>query len=161
MKKRPYNDHTGNEVLPLYELRARQYKASDMELEVWQLPAVATPHLKSPRRIAGLKGRNLALIEHRILRQLKQDNIDPIGMLPGEYRRFEITERMALRLGLMFRILAPMRKNENMRACSEGIEAMEKEEAAYWLGMTMHRKYPRRVLMALRFLLIDPNGKGK
>jgi hypothetical protein len=33
---------------------------------------------------------------------------------------------------------------------------MPKEEAAYWLGMAMHRKYPRRVLMALRFLLIEP-----
>ena len=39
-----------------------------------------------------------------------------------------------------------------------GIEAMTKEEAGYWLGMAMHRKYPRRVLMALRFLLIDPNA---
>ena len=26
---------------------------------------------------------------------------------------------------------------------------------AYWHGMAMHRKYPRRVLMALRFLLIE------
>lgn len=37
-----------------------------------------------------------------------------------------------------------------------GIEAMPKEAAAYWLGMAMHRKHPRRVLMALRFLLIEP-----
>lgn len=33
---------------------------------------------------------------------------------------------------------------------------MTKEEAGHWLGMTMHRKYPCRVLMALRFLLIEP-----
>ena len=45
-----------------------------------------------------------------------------------------------------------------MRACTEGIEEMGREEAAYWLGMAMHRKYPRRVLMALRFLLIDPKA---
>ena len=32
---------------------------------------------------------------------------------------------------------------------------MPKEEAGYWLGMAMHRKFPRRVLTALRFLLID------
>ena len=38
----------------------------------------------------------------------------------------------------------------------EGIEAMEREETAYWLGMAMHRKNPRRVLMALRFLLTEP-----
>ena len=40
----------------------------------------------------------------------------------------------------------------------KGIEEMGREEAAYWLGMAMHRKHPRRVLMALRFLLIDPKA---
>ena len=28
--------------------------------------------------------------------------------------------------------------------------------AAYWLGIAMHRKYPRRVLTALRFLSKTP-----
>jgi hypothetical protein len=45
-----------------------------------------------------------------------------------------------------------------MRAVADGIEHMGREEAAYWLGMTMHRKYPRRVLSALRMLLIDPKN---
>ena len=35
-------------------------------------------------------------------------------------------------------------------------ELMGREEAAYWLGMAMHRKHPRRVLTALRFLLTEP-----
>jgi hypothetical protein len=43
-----------------------------------------------------------------------------------------------------------------MRSCAEGIDAMGREEAAYWLGMTMHRRHPRRVLQALRILLTDP-----
>ena len=63
---------------------------------------------------------------------------------------------MALTLGLLFRTLAPMRSRDNMRTVSEGIEVMEREEAAYWLGMAMHRKHPRRVLTALRFLLTEP-----
>jgi hypothetical protein len=63
-----------------------------------------------------------------------------------------------MRLGLAFRTLAPMRSRKNIAACATGIEAMGKEEAAYWLGMAMHRKNPRRVLMALRFLLIDPHA---
>jgi len=43
-----------------------------------------------------------------------------------------------------------MRSRDNLRAVVEGIEAMGKEEASYWLGMAMHRKHPRRVLSALR-----------
>ena len=33
------------------------------------------------------------------------------------------------------------------------LDAMASEEAAYWLEMAIHRKNPRRVLAALRFLL--------
>ena len=58
-------------------------------------------------------------------------------------------------MGLLFRTLAPMRNRENMRTVAEGIEAMQREEAAYWLGMAMHRKRPRRVLAALRVLLTE------
>ena len=36
---------------------------------------------------------------------------------------------------------------------------MAREEAAYWLGMAMYRKYPRRVLSALRMLLVDPKAR--
>ena len=48
-----------------------------------------------------------------------------------------------------------MRSRDNMRAVAQGIEAMEREEAAYWLGMAMHRRRPRRVLTALRLLLTE------
>ncbi len=144
--------------LPHYQLRARRRETHEPELEVWQLPATATPHLKEPKRLAGLAGRNLALVEHWLLKRLRHSGIDTTGLMPDEQRRFDLSEDDALRLGLVFRLLAPMRNRDYMRACLEGIEAMGKEEAAYWLGMAMHRKYPRRVLMALRFLLIDPVG---
>ena len=143
-------------VSPRYQLRVHRKSSSDQELEVWQLPAPATPHLKEAKRIAGLHGRNFALVENRLLKQLAKSRVDVTGIRVGDKRRSEIDEGMALRLGLLFRVLAPMRSRPNMLACSTGIEAMGKEEAAYWLGMAMHRKYPRRVLMALRFLLIDP-----
>ena len=52
-----------------------------------------------------------------------------------------------------------MRSRDRMRAVTEGIEAMEREEAAYWLGMAMHRKQPRRVLTALRILLTDARAR--
>ena len=142
--------------LPRYELRARRRGADDTLLEVWQLPATATPHLKRPRRVAGLGDRNLALVEHRLLKQLQPRGVDLAAVTPGEPRHFAIDEELALQLGLMFRVLAPMRNRRHMRHCVEGIAAMGREEAAYWLGMAMHRAYPRRVLMALRFLLIDP-----
>ena len=69
-----------------------------------------------------------------------------------------INEDLALWLGLLFLTLAPMRKRENMRMVIEGIEAMGREESSYWLGMTMYRKKPRKVLASLRNLLMVPTG---
>ncbi len=143
---------------PRYELRVQAHGPDDTEMEVWQVPAPATPHIKAPVRIAGLRGRNLALVEHRVLQRLAKARIKPGGLLPGVRQTFALDEDVALNLGLLFRVLAPMRNREHMRACTAGIEEMGREEAAYWLGMAMHRKYPRRVLMALRFLLIDPKA---
>lgn len=141
--------------MPRYELRARSHGPDDLELEVWQLPSSATPQIRTPLRLAGLRGRNLALVEHRALRRLAKAGI-ALGQVRTEPVRHELDEDLALNLGLLFRVLAPMRSRENMHQVTDGIEAMGREEAAYWLGMAMHRKHPRRVLMALRFLLIDP-----
>lgn len=146
---------------PQYEIRLRSWGPGDDEIEVWQVPASATPHLRSPLRVAGLRGRNLELVENRVLRRLAVSgirigagNVRELGL--SNLRAHPITERMALTLGLLFRTLAPMRSRPNMLLVAEGIEAMGQEEAAYWLGMAMHRANPRRVLHALRVLLTDP-----
>ena len=150
---------------PRYELRVCGNRPGDAEYEVWQLPSPATPQVTAPTRVAGLRGRNLELVEHRVLRKLAQSGIRLGG---GNGRRGQggagaraLTEDLALTLGLLFRCLAPMRNRENVRTVAEGIEAMQREEAAYWLGMAMHRKRPRRVLAALRMLLTEPKRKSE
>ena len=142
---------------PRYELRLRAHGAADTAYEIWQLPAPATPHLGAPVRVAGLRGRNLELVEHRVLRRLSQVGVRPGPSASRRTRSYALGEDTALTLGLLFRALAPMRSRDNMRSVAEGIEAMEREEAAYWLGMAMHRRHPRRVLTALRVLLTAPS----
>jgi len=138
---------------PAYELRSYRHGPGDAALEIWQLPSPSAPHLSAAGRVAGLRGRNLELVEHRVHRRLAAAGIPPARM-SGDIQALD--EELALTLGLLFRALAPMRARENMRAVVEGIEAMTREEAAYWLGMAMYRRNPRRVLMALRLLLTDP-----
>jgi len=145
---------------PKYEVRVRQYGPGDTEMEIWHLPSPASPQLTSAARLAGLRGRNLELIEHRVLKRLSRAGLTTVESLPIA-TGYLIPEDTAMALGLLFRTLAPMRSRDNMRAVSEGIEAMGREEAAYWLGMAMHRKNPRRVLTALRFLLTEPKPEAK
>lgn len=146
---------------PKYEIRIRSYGPADTELEVWNLPSPASPQLTAAVRLAGLRGRNLELIEHRILKRLSQAGVKVMSKPRESGKGHAISEEVALMIGLLFRTLAPMRSRDNMRMVAEGIEAMGREEAAYWLGMAMHRKNPRRVLTALRFLLTEPKHKKK
>jgi hypothetical protein len=156
---RRYSDEMATpKTLPKYELRARRHGPGDTALEIWQLPSQATPQVTAPVRLAGLRGRNLELTEHRVLKRLKAAGIR-IDILPVEGIGSPIEEDAALRLALLFRTLAPMRSRDAMRLVAEGIEDIGREEAAYWLGMAVHRKNPRRVLAALRMLLTDPNRK--
>ncbi len=140
---------------PSFEVRTVRHGPADTEVEVWQLPSPASPQLTAPVRLAGLRGRNLGLVEHRVLKLLAAAGLK-FSPRAGRKEALILPEDQALRLGLLFRALAPMRSRDNIRAVAEGIEAMGREEAAYWLGMAMHRKNPRRVLTALRFLLTDP-----
>ena len=143
---------------PEYELRVCHLGLGDESFEIWQLPNAATPQLSAPRRMGGLKGRNLELVEHRVRRRLAEIGVRPKPRDSAPVLA-PLPEDVALRLGLLFRTLAPMRSRERMRVVAEGIEAMGREESAYWLGMAMHRPNPRRVLNALRILLTAPETK--
>ena len=146
---------------PRYELRVRRHGPVEAEYEVWQMPAPATPHVAAPTRVAGLGGRNLQLVEHRVLKRLGRAGVKLLSAAGRRTRGYALTEDLALTLGLLFRALAPMRSRDNMRSVAEGIEAMGREEAAYWLGMAMHRRRPRRVLTALRMLLTEPRPRNR
>ena len=117
--------------VPRYELRVRTHAPANTEYAIWQLPAPATPRLRVPLRIAGLRGRNLELIEHSVMRRLARVGVRPRRSAGSERRCYPLTEDTALTIGLLFGALAPMRSRDNMRAVAEGIEAMEREEAAY------------------------------
>ena len=119
---------------PRYELRVRKHGIADTEYSIRQMPAPTTPHLAAPRRIAGLRGRNLDLVEHSVMRRLARAGVRPRPSAHGARRRDAVREDTALTLGLLFRALAPMRSRENIRAVAAGIEAMEPEEAAYCWG---------------------------
>lgn len=138
---------------PAYELRSKQPGPSNLVLEVWQVPSTATPELKEPKRVAGLSGHKLLIVEGSVLRKLKAEKVSLAKLKKGESRRDALSEDLAMAMGLLFKLLAPMRNVTSMENCARGIDAMAREESAYWLGMAMHRRNPRRVLAALRLLL--------
>lgn len=157
MKRMIREPMTTTKLAPRYELRVRRRQGGRAEMEVFQMPGPATPGLKEPLRVAGIAGAALDLVESRVLRKLEAARIRLASARDANTRAYPVDEELALVLGLLFRALAPMRNRARMREVAAGVESMGKEEAAYWLGMAMHRRKPRRVLAALRMLLTDPD----
>ena len=145
--------NNGHQTRPLYQLRLKGLRASQVELSIWELPSPATPRLKQPEWVATLAGKPLNVVEVRLFRKLKHLGIRVDAVPRGEVRTHDLSEEDALSLALLFRTLAPMRSVDRIRVVCEGIDKLTKEEAGYWLGMAVHRKNPRRVLAALRVLL--------
>lgn len=135
-----------------YELRLYRHRPGDSEMRVYRLPVAGIEDAEAVF-VGGLRGSGLERFEPRILRILRQRGVRLGPGTPGRRNVQGLDEETALVLGLLFRTLAPMRNRDNMQACVDGIERMGREEAAYWLGMVMHRRKPRRVLQALRIVL--------
>jgi len=114
---------------PSYELRTRRHGPSDTEIEVWQLPSPASPQLPSPVRLAGLRGRNLELVEHRVLRRLSQAGIKFSGQESQRKEGHRVTEDLALMLGLFVPHPRPNAISGEHAGSRGGIEAMGREEA--------------------------------
>lgn len=143
-------------MTPQYELRMIVESTSVWRLEIWQSLSPATPRLTSPEHLATIQGPGLRIAENRLLKRLAREKIVLGSLKLGKTKRWPLDEEVALTLGLLFRALAPMKNLDRIRQVAEGVEKMSREEAGYWLGMVMHREYPRRVVAALRILLTTP-----
>lgn len=122
-------------------------------LEIWQIPSSSTPRLKAAQHVATVQGAGLRMVENRLLKRLAREKIVLGSLRPGKTKMWPLDEETALLLGLLFRVLAPMRNLDRIRQVADGVEQMGREEAGYWLGMVLGRPQPRRVLAALRILL--------
>jgi hypothetical protein len=116
--------------LQIYNPAIRHHGLGDTEIEVWRMPSPATPQLTTPTRLAGLRGEALELVEHRVFKQMQRAGLRISSLRPVPARRqaerqvqgYNIPEELALTLGLLFRVLAPMRSRPRMRQDAEGEE---------------------------------------
>ncbi len=151
------------ESVPRYELRVRVHGPVDTVYEVWQLPSPATPHVRVPARCCRTSGPKSGT--HRASR------IAPLGARRSPPWTWPVCEPQEARVRL-----AP-KSWLSRSACSsasspqcavattcglwpKALRRWSAREAAYWLGMAMHRRHPRRVLTAIRVLLTDQPPRG-
>lgn len=93
------------------------------------------------------------------VRNLGRGGVKFLSRMTGERRADPLSEALALSVGLLLRCRSPMRHRDRVVVIREGVDAMEREEAGYWLGMALHRQNQRCVLVALRCLLTKARSR--
>ena len=61
-----------------------------------------------PEHVATIQGPGLRIAENRLLKRLAREKIVLGSLRPGKSKRWPLDEEVALTLGLLFRVLAPM-----------------------------------------------------
>ena len=138
---------------PAYEFRLAVSESGHYQYSVWRMPSGPSSALPSPEPLGTLRGEAARIIENRLLRLLSRARIQTGPIRLGDKRAWRIDEERALTLGLLFRVLAPMRNADRIREIADRVDEMSREEAGYWLGMSIYRENSRRVMAALRLLL--------
>jgi hypothetical protein len=86
------------------------------------------------------------------------DAVRASGGRPSDVRRdrkapFPLDEETAVRLGLLFLAIKPLKKTSRIEAIRDATEAMSPEEAYYWYAKCANGATGRRAQRAFRILL--------
>lgn len=103
--------------------------------------------------LARLKGEPLKAIIDQVLTALRKCGYRATDLGPGRRDPFLLDELAAVRLGVLFVAVKPLRKVTRMQAIAEQLARMEPEELFYWFSKMTARTGGDRARRALRVLM--------
>lgn len=139
-----------------YEIRVLPEGDSAYALELWQAP-VGNGHagVDKMARLVRISREPLKAIVDQILGALKRSGYRSTDLRRGRREPFRLRELEAIRLGVLFVAIRPLRKVSRMRSIAEQIARMEPEELTYWFAKIMATHGGDRARRALRLLMAE------
>jgi hypothetical protein len=105
------------------------------------------------RRMVRLHGDPLKAIIDQVLTALRKAGYRATDLGRGRREPFRLGESEAVRLGVLFAAVQPLRKVTRMQAIAEQVGRMEQEELYYWFSKMTARSGGDRARRALRVLM--------
>lgn len=100
-------------------------------------------------------GDPLRAVMDQVLTAVKRAGYKATDLNRSRKAPFKLPEEDAVRLGLLFLALKPMRKLSRIEAISMEVKGMEPEELYYWFSKTSDRNGARRARRAFRILVAE------
>lgn len=136
--------------LEVHPRPGRQYGLSLVEV----VPPAGTARRKPElRRVVRLWGGPLQAVFDRVVEVVKSHGGRASDIRPERKAPFTLDEETAVRLGLLFLAVKPLRKTARIEAIREATAAMGTEEAYYWYSKCSSSTSGRRATKAFRVLL--------
>jgi hypothetical protein len=121
-------------------------------LEIIAAPASAQKNQES-RPIVRIWGSPMQAVFDRVVEAVKMNGGRPSDLRADRKTPFVLAEETAVRLGLLFLAIKPLRKVSRIEAIREATAAMGAEEAYYWYSKCSSVSSGRRATRAFRILL--------
>jgi len=140
----------------VYELRVLPDDRDAYVLRLYRARLEGSRNGSAPfEPVATLRGTQLRASLQHVLDALRRCGHRPSDLGLRRTRPFSVREEDAVRLGLLFLAVRPLRRLDRMEAIGERLEEMADEEAYYWFAKVTDARGGRRAQRALRLLLAE------
>ena len=100
-------------------------------------------------------GEPLLSVLDQVLATIRRAGYRSTDLGPKRRAPFKIAEEDAVRLGLLFAALKPLRKHRRIEEVARAVASMEPEEAHYWFSKVTTGPEQGRIRRALRIMVSD------
>lgn len=138
-----------------FELRVLPRGEREYGLALLQTPVGKENGKGEEEMVVRIWGDPLRSIMDQVLRAIKKGGYRPTDLGRSRRAPFELPEEEAVRLGLLFLALKPLRKHRRIEEVAAHVRTMEPEEVYYWFSKTTSSEDGRRARRALRILMSE------
>ena len=137
-----------------YELHVVPGKGSAYGLALFQSPLDTERGEEAElERVVQVWGDPLRAVMDQVLGVIKRAGYRPSELSASRKAPFTLGEEDAVRIGLLFQAVKPLKRHARIESISERVRGMEPEELYYWFSKTAARASAARAQRALRILM--------
>lgn len=140
---------------PAFELRVEPHGDIGYGIALYRFPTAADP-VADAEQLVRIWGHPLLGIMDQVLAVIRRAGYRSTDLKATRRAPFRIrAEEDAVRLGLLFVALKPLRKGRRIEEVARAISTMEREEVYYWFSKATAGPEQGRVRRALRIMASD------
>ena len=140
---------------PAYELRVQPRDDIGYGIALYRRGSAPYETESGDEQVVRVWGDPLLTVMDQVLAVIRRAGYGSTDLAATRRAPFRIAEDDAVRLGLLFAALKPLRKYRRIEEVAGAISSMEREEVYYWFSKVTTGSEQGRIQRALRIMVSD------